>query len=369
MEMCLASKRGGLFLAGKRKNLKEDILEIKLELHSFFFFSPSFSPFRQGEKSQRERDSRTMSHSLLSFVFGVLGNIASFVCFLAPLPTFYRVCKKKSTEGFQSIPYVAALFSAMLWIFYAYEKTGETLLITINAFGCVIETIYLAIFITYCPKKVRISTLRIIVLLNFGGFCTIVLLTHLLAKRNQGRVKLLGWICVVFATSVFAAPLSVIRVVIRTKSVEFLPFPLSLLLLISAIMWLLYGISLKDIYVALPNVVGLTFGFIQIGLYAMYRKNKPVKGQKLPEHKGDIDNNENVTPTVNNDDQEVKPQGGDIEIGEKKEEKLEQQPEMKHDQLAQDQTELNNDNNSSNNTIDNININNNKKGVRESCEV
>lgn len=72
-------------------------------------------------------------------------------------PTFYRVCKKKSTEGFQSVPYVAALFSAMLWIFYAYVKTGETLLITINSFGCVIETIYLAIFLTYCPKKARVN--------------------------------------------------------------------------------------------------------------------------------------------------------------------------------------------------------------------
>jgi len=79
-------------------------------------------------------------------------------------PTFYRVCKKKSTEGFQSVPYVAALFSAMLWIFYAYVKTGETLLITINSFGCVIETIYLAIFITYCPKKARVNIQLIYIL-------------------------------------------------------------------------------------------------------------------------------------------------------------------------------------------------------------
>ncbi|KAK7350722.1 hypothetical protein VNO77_09625 [Canavalia gladiata] len=277
-----------------------------------------------------------MTHSPITFVFGILGNIASFVCFLAPLPTFYRVCKKKSTEGFQSIPYVAALFSAMLWIFYAYVKTGETLLITINAFGCVIETIYLAIFITYCPKKARISTLRMIVLLNFGGFCAIVLVTHLLAK-GAGRVKLLGWICVVFATSVFAAPLSIIRVVIRTKSVEFLPFPLSLLLLISAIMWLLYGLSLKDIYVTLPNVVGLTFGVVQMLLYAMYRNNKPVKDEKLPEHKADINNNENEVPTQNEENQQV---AGDIEIGENKKEQ--EKKDEEEAEKKQDQTEVNN---------------------------
>ncbi|XP_057423282.1 bidirectional sugar transporter SWEET13-like [Lotus japonicus] len=291
-----------------------------------------------------------MSHSHdLSFAFGLLGNIASFICFLAPVPTFYRICKKKSTEGFQSIPYVAALFSAMLWLFYAYVKTGATLLITINAFGCVIETIYLAIFLSYCPKKTRMSTLRMIVLLNLVGFGSIVVLTHLLAKEPEGRVKILGWICVVFATSVFAAPLSIMRTVIRTKSVEFLPFPLSLLLLISAILWLLYGISLKDIYVTLPNVVGLTFGIIQIVLYAIYRNNKPVQDEKLPQHKGDINNNnENVAPATLSDEKqkESAPQKGDIEFGEKIKEEKQVDPkvdEKKQEQVANgDQTELNN---------------------------
>ncbi|KAF7839591.1 bidirectional sugar transporter SWEET12-like [Senna tora] len=270
-----------------------------------------------------------MAHSPLVLVFGVLGNIASFVCFLAPLPTFYRVCKKKTTEGFQSIPYVAALFSAMLWIFYAYVKTGETLLITINAFGCVIEPIYLAIYLIYCPKKARMYTLRLILLLNFGGFCIIVLVTHLIAKGESSRIQLLGWICVVFSTSVFAAPLSIIRVVIRTKSVEFMPFPLSLLLTVSAVMWLLYGIARRNIHVTLPNIVGLSFGMVQMVLYAMYRKNKPMKDEKLPEHEGDINNTENK-----------------VEIGEKKEdnkkqeEEEEEQPQLEKKQFQGDSNEL-----------------------------
>ncbi|KAA3475722.1 bidirectional sugar transporter SWEET12-like [Gossypium australe] len=209
------------------------------------------------------------------FISGLLGNISSLVVFLAPLPTFIRVCKKKSTEGFQSIPYVVSLFSAMLWIYYAYVKTGAFLLITINSFGCVIETLYIALYITYAPKEARIFTLRILLLLDFGVFCAVLLITHFLAKGSN-RVQLLGWISVVFATSVFAAPLSIIRQVIRTKSVEFMP---------------------------IPNVLGFIFGMLQMVLHAVYRKHKTVSEDvKLPEHSVDVTN---VSTVTDSDDHRV----------------------------------------------------------------
>ncbi|KAK6250302.1 Sugar transporter SWEET repeat - like 4 [Theobroma cacao] len=222
------------------------------------------------------------------FISGLLGNISSFVVFLAPLPTFIRVCKKKSTEGFQSVPYVVALFSAMLWMYYAFVKSGAFLLVTINSFGCVVETAYIAIYIAYAPKQARMFTLRILLLMNFGGFCSILLVSRFLAKGSN-RVEVLGWICVAFATGVFAAPLSIIRQVIRTKSVEFMPFYLSFFLTLSAIMWLLYGIFLKDLYIAIPNVLGFIFGLLQIVLYAIYRNSKTVtKEVEAPEHSIDI---------------------------------------------------------------------------------
>lgn len=41
-------------------------------------------------------------------------------------------------------------------IYYALNKNDATLLITINSFGIVIETIYLSLFIAYAPKKIRV---------------------------------------------------------------------------------------------------------------------------------------------------------------------------------------------------------------------
>ena len=51
---------------------------------------------------------------------------------------------------------MVALFSAMLWLYYATLKSNEILLITANTAGCVVETIYIAIYIAFAPKQARV---------------------------------------------------------------------------------------------------------------------------------------------------------------------------------------------------------------------
>ncbi|KAI3717823.1 hypothetical protein L1987_69685 [Smallanthus sonchifolius] len=173
----------------------------------------------------------------LTLAFGLLGNVVSFMVFLSPLPTFYKVYKKKSTEGYQSVPYVVGLFSAMLWIYYALLKSNAMLLITINSVGCFIQTFYIFFFLFYAPKKARIESLKLIGLM--------------------------------------------IRQVIKTKSVEYMPILLSVALTLNAVTWFFYGLLLHDFNIAIPNVLGFTFGILQMTLYFVYKNKKPVSDEKV----------------------------------------------------------------------------------------
>uniref|UniRef100_A0A7C9D8Y0 Bidirectional sugar transporter SWEET n=1 Tax=Opuntia streptacantha TaxID=393608 RepID=A0A7C9D8Y0_OPUST len=260
------------------------------------------------------------------FAVGLLGNLISFMVFLAPLPTFIRIFKKKTTEGFQSLPYVAAIFSCMLWIYYAMLKGNDVLLETINTIGVVIEAIYIVVYITYAPKPARMFTVKLLLFFNFGAFSTTVLLCHYFLK-GQTRLQVFGWICVAFSISVFAAPLSVIRTVIRTKSVKYMPFNLSFCLVLTATIWFFYGLLQKDVYITLPNVVGFLFGMAQMILYGIYRKyDKMAEKQKLPEKQPRIPSpgkKENITNTdshCKNDDIMMPPQqaqDNEIELGQR----------------------------------------------------
>ncbi|XP_022863561.1 bidirectional sugar transporter NEC1-like [Olea europaea var. sylvestris] len=209
----------------------------------------------------------------LAFTFGILGNVVSFMVYMAPVPTFYKIYKRKSSEGFHSIPYSVALFSAMLYLYYAYLKKNVILLITINSFGCVMEVGFLIIFLVYATYESKIYTAKILFLFNIVAMGLVVGCTYSLSK-GQKRVTIVGWICSVFSLCVFVAPLSIMRRVIKTKSVEYMPLTLSLFLTLSAAIWFFYGLFIKDFYIAAPNVVGFLFGMVQIILYLIYKDKK-----------------------------------------------------------------------------------------------
>ncbi|XP_057460733.1 bidirectional sugar transporter SWEET9-like [Actinidia eriantha] len=169
----------------------------------------------------------------------------------------------------------------MLLLHYGFLKTNGLMIISINAIGCAIEATYLMLFMLYATKEVKICTKKLLIFFNVGVYGLIILCRSLFSYGKM-RVTIVGWICAVFSVCVFAAPLSIMRLVIRTESVEYMPFALSFCVTLCAIMWFFYGFLIKDFYIATPNMLGFAFGIAQMVLYIIYKDNK---NQVLPEVK------------------------------------------------------------------------------------
>ncbi|KAF7137169.1 hypothetical protein RHSIM_Rhsim07G0192200 [Rhododendron simsii] len=134
--------------------------------------------------------------------------------------TFMRVVKKKSTENYKAIPYITTLLSTSLWTFYGLLKPGGLLIVTVNAAGAVLQFVYVTLFLIYAPKDIK-------------------------------------------------------RMVVKTKSVEYMPFLLSFFLFLNGGVWSVYALLVKDYYVGVPNAIGFVLGSAQLILYTIYKNKSP----------------------------------------------------------------------------------------------
>lgn len=79
-----------------------------------------------------------------------------------------------------------------------------------------------------------------------------------------------GLICCSASIIFCATPLVSLRDVFRMKSTETLPFPLILMMFFMGGLWTLYGLIIKDAFVAVPNAIGCSLATFQLSLFAVF---------------------------------------------------------------------------------------------------
>ncbi|XP_057433280.1 bidirectional sugar transporter SWEET4-like [Lotus japonicus] len=207
-------------------------------------------------------------------VVGIIGNIISACLFLSPVPTFVQICKKGSVEQYSAVPYLATLINCLVWTLYGLPMVHphSVLVVTINGAGCAIEIIYIILYLIYSDRKKRLKVLLGLLLeLIFIALLTFFALTmvHTVKKRSA----IVGTICMLFNITMYASPLSVMKMVISTKSVEYMPFYLSLASFGNGVCWTTYAFIPFDPFIAIPNGIGTVFAVAQLVLYATYYKS------------------------------------------------------------------------------------------------
>ncbi|XP_009609064.1 bidirectional sugar transporter SWEET5-like [Nicotiana tabacum] len=207
-------------------------------------------------------------------IVGIIGNVISFFLFLSPVPTFIKIWKVKTVMQFRPDPYVATVLNCAVWIFYGmpFVHPDSLLVITINGIGLVIELIYVSIFFIYSewPKRRRII-IALIIEVIFVAIVIFVTLTFL--HDTKSRSMLVGILAVIFNILMYTSPLTVMRRVISTKSVKYMPFFLSLANFANGCIWFAYAFLKFDPYILVPNGLGALSGALQLILYATYYRS------------------------------------------------------------------------------------------------
>ncbi|XP_010064812.1 bidirectional sugar transporter SWEET1 [Eucalyptus grandis] len=230
-----------------------------------------------------------MATATLHTVFGIFGNITALFLFLAPTITFVRIYKSKSTEKFSGIPYVMTLLNCLLsaWYGLPFVSPNNMLVSTINGTGAAIEVLYVVGFLFYAPRKEKTKIFGLFMLV-LTVFATIALVS-LFALHGNKRKLFCGVAATVFSITMYASPLSIMRLVIKTKSVEYMPFFLSLFVFLCGTSWFVFGLLGNDIFVFLPNGFGCGLGTAQLILYFIYRNYKGEPKNKVHNYAGSME--------------------------------------------------------------------------------
>ncbi|XP_022720125.1 bidirectional sugar transporter SWEET17-like [Durio zibethinus] len=209
-------------------------------------------------------------------IFGLLGNITTGLVYLAPVKTFWHIVQRRSTEEFESLPYVVKLLNGYMWVYYGVVKPNSVLVATVNGFGALLELIYVIIFLIFAPPRMRAITAILFGVLDVVFPIAAVLITQLSFDREM-QINIAGFLSLLFSVVTYGSPLSIMKTVVTTKSVEYMPFLLSFILFINGLTWTVYAVLTSDWFIGIPNGSGFVLGIAQLILYAIYWKPKQSK--------------------------------------------------------------------------------------------
>ncbi|XP_057457847.1 bidirectional sugar transporter SWEET2 [Lotus japonicus] len=204
---------------------------------------------------------------------GIAGNIFAFGLFVSPIPTFRRIIRNGSTEMFSGLPYIYSLMNCLICLWYGTPliSPDNLLVTTVNSIGAAFQLVYIVLFLMYAEKRRKVRTLGL--LLAVLGVFVIILVGSLQIADSTVRRMFVGFLSCASLISMFASPLFIIKLVIRTRSVEFMPFYLSLSTFLMSVSFFLYGLLSEDPFIYVPNGIGTILGMVQLLLYFYYKRS------------------------------------------------------------------------------------------------
>lgn len=212
-----------------------------------------------------------MTEPLIVTIVRVLASLAACVLFASLLPAIRVVHRQKSTASMPSaLPVLSMVANCVAWGLYGLLIADYFPLVATNVVGLTFSLFYLVVYFYHETNKGSLSLEILATTLLLIG---LVLYPFVAASEgtNEEAVKnIVGFVTVAISAVMFGSPLVLVKRVIQERNTELLPLMMIVAGAVNCVLWLAYGLLLRDAFVIVPNAANLLLGIVQLGLFFVF---------------------------------------------------------------------------------------------------
>ncbi|POM61305.1 MtN3-like protein, partial [Phytophthora palmivora] len=161
---------------------------------------------------------------------------------------------------------------------YGYLTDNLFPLAATQAFSQLAAIIYSAIYFKWSSKLKRKELAKLYTrALALHCVVTLYFALGVMGVTGQSKAEVgtwFGYVGVIINVWMYASPLGTLKQVMKTKNSASIPINLSVMILISTLLWLGTGILENDLFIAGINSVGALLSFVQIVVYFHYKPDR-----------------------------------------------------------------------------------------------
>jgi solute carrier family 50 protein (sugar transporter) len=207
---------------------------------------------------------------LLNYMIPAVGDVVCGLLYLSPVLQAYKINKSNKLGEFNVIPYALMVFNCMVWSFYALglPQPSQFFVITPNFLGFISGVLVISWTGHLISDKARKHLMEIFLFIT----TLYVPLAYAIFSTfdNASRQKIYSYITLIVQFAFIGSPLLESWHIVKSKDASSIYLPLASLTLLSSILWAVYGFTIADVTMYLPNSISAGIGLAQIVLRMMY---------------------------------------------------------------------------------------------------
>ncbi|XP_033109657.1 sugar transporter SWEET1-like isoform X2 [Anneissia japonica] len=185
-------------------------------------------------------------------------------------PPCRQMLQHGTTRNISFMPFINGAVINIAIFCYGYLKDDFTVIV-VNSIGSVIHIFYVLLYNVYSHQKEDTYKKTTI---GFAVLFTLYMYLQLVVVEQEAIIETLGMFTLVLLMAGYIAPLLSLVDVVKKKSSHGIPLSFTAAMMITSVLWLLYGYAINDMYILVPSFTGMFTSLLQIVFVLLYPPKK-----------------------------------------------------------------------------------------------